>query len=249
MSAEDISILIVDDEPEARDLLRFLLAGIEHTKISGEADNVDDAVRLVAGTDPDLILLDIQMPGKNGFDLVGELRSHGYKTGYIFVTAYDEYAIQAIRASAFDYLLKPVDPDDLARAIHRFRGISREKQMEEITDELLSKLGKGVRLKLNVRKGFIVIDPGEIACCLADGNYTEIMLAGGRKETVSSNLGKIADKLQGDDFFRISRSAIINLQYLTYVDHKAGTCRLKGSSDIELKVARNRLNELYRMYG
>lgn len=249
MSPEEIAVLIVDDEPEARDLLRILLTGSPHVRITGEAADADEAFRQVEGTDPDLIFLDIQMPGKNGFELVGELRAHGYKTGYIFVTAYDEYAIQAVRASAFDYLLKPVDPDELRRVINRYRQIRRDKRMEQITDELLAHLGKGSRLKLNTRKGFILIDPGEIVCCLADGNYTEIILANGRKETVSSNLGKIVKELTGDGYFRISRSATINLQYLVYVDHKDGSCRLEGDSVIDLKVARSRLAELDRIFG
>jgi two-component system LytT family response regulator len=249
MNPEKISVLIVDDEPEARDLLRMLVSGMDHVTVAGEAEDTDKAFSMVVNTNPDLVFLDIQMPGKNGFDLVGELRAHGYKTGYIFVTAYDEYAIQAVRASAFDYLLKPVDPDELARAINRYRRIRRDRRMDEITDELLAHVEKGTRLKLNTRKGFMLINPGEIVCCMADGNYTRIILSDGREETVSSNLGKIFTGLKGGRYFRISRSGVINLDYLTYVDHKAGTCRLKGASGIDLKVARNRLAELDRIFG
>lgn len=249
MNSDEISVLIVDDEPEARDLLNMLLANVAHVKVAGEAENADEAFRLVAGNEPDLIFLDIQMPGKNGFELVDKLRAHGYTTGYIFVTAYDEYAIQAVRSSAFDYLLKPVNPDELAQAVARFRRIRQETRLEEITDELLTHLGKRLRLKLNTRKGFILIDSREIVCCLADGNYTEIILANGRMETISSNLGKIVEELKGGGYFRISRSAMINLQYLICVDHKAGTCRLQGASVIDLKVARSRLVKLDKLFG
>jgi DNA-binding LytR/AlgR family response regulator len=250
MNTEEISVLIVDDEPEARDLLRLLLSQVARVKVAGEAENADEAFKQVLKLKPDLLFLDIQMPGKDGFDLVGELRTHGFDMGYIFVTAYDEYAIQAVRASVFDYLLKPVNPEELNQAIARYRQIRREEKMDEITDELLAQLGKGLRLKLNTRKGFLLIDPREILCCLADGNYTRILLYGGRSETVSSNLGKIAEELNGNSFFRISRSSIINLQYLTYVDHKKGTCRLQGAdSFIDLKVARNRLTRLDELFG
>ncbi len=249
MNTDEISVLIVDDEPEARDLMRILLAGTPDVKVTGEAGDADAAFKMVTNTHPDLIFLDIQMPGKTGFDLVGQLRAHGLGTGYIFVTAYDEYAIRAIRASVFDYLLKPVDPDELAGALNRYRQIRREKEIGAITDELLSYLGKGNRLKFNTRKGFLLIDPGEVVCYLAEGNYTEMILENGRRETVSSNLGKIAGKLTGDGYFRISRSAVINMRYLTHVDHKKGTCRLTGASEIDLKVARNRLAELDRMFS
>jgi len=249
MSAAEISILIVDDEPEARDLLRILLEQVDHVKVAGEAGNADEAFRLVVNNNPDLVFVDIQMPGKNGFELVGKLRAHGYDTGYIFVTAYDKYAIQAVRASAFDYLLKPVNPDELRQAITRYRQIRQEESLNEITDKLLTHLGKGLRLKLNARKGFLLIDPREIVCCLADGNYTRIILSNGRKETVSNNLGKMIKELTDGGYFRISRSAMINLQYLTNVDHKAGTCRLQGAaSSIDLKVSRNRLAQLDKLF-
>lgn len=249
MTRDIISILIVDDEPEARDLLTILLNGIEGVQISGMAENVDDALIQVVEKDPDLILLDIHMPVKNGFELVGKLREMGKDTGYIFVTAYDEYAIQAVKASAFDYLLKPVDPDELARAIGRFREDLKHQGLKERIDRLLVSLGIGRRLKLNTRTGFLVIDPREIVCCIADGNYTEIVLENERREIISSNLGSLENELTGNGFFRISRSGLINLRFLTHVSNKSGICRLQGGEVIELKVARNRLGKLGRIVG
>ncbi len=244
MNKESIAILIVDDEPEARDLLVILLRQIEGIRIVGMAENVDVALSLVDEKSPDLILLDIQMPGKNGFELVSKLRETGRDTGYIFITAFDDYAIRALRATAFDYLLKPVDPKELSRAIGSFREEWKRKVLSDSVDNLLSNLGIGRRLKLNTRTGFMVINPMDIVYCLADGNYTEIILAKDRREIISSNLGSLEKELAGKDFFRVSRSALISLRYLTHVDNKAGTCRLQTESVIELKVARNRLSTL-----
>ena len=249
MKEENISILIVDDEPEARDLLTILLDRIEGVNLAGEAENVDDALLMVEEREPDLILLDIQMPGKSGFELVSKLNEMRKDTGYIFVTAYDEYAIQAVGASAFDYLLKPVDPEELARAIARFRVEWKKKVLNERIDTLLSGLGMGKRLKLNTRTGFLVIDPGDIVYCMADGNYTEIVMTNERHEIISSNLGSMVNELDDADFFRISRSALINLRYLTHVDNKSGICRLQSESVMELKVARNRLRRLEGVWG
>jgi len=243
MKKKIISILIVDDEPEARDLLTILLGTIKGITVTGTAENVDRALQQVENQAPDLILLDIQMPERSGFELVSQLRRMEKAIGYIFVTAYDEYAIRAVRESAFDYLLKPVDPRELEQAIDRFREVWREKELQERIDELLSNLDTGKRLKLNTRSGFLVLDPRDIVCCIADGNYTEILLANNRKEIISSNLGSIEFELQQDGFFRISRSALINLGYLTHVLSKEGYCRLQGQSVIELKVARNRLGK------
>ncbi|MCK5137781.1 MAG: response regulator transcription factor [Bacteroidales bacterium] len=160
----------------------------------------------------------------------------------------DEYAIQAVKASAFDYLLKPVDPDELAQSIRRFGDDRKQKCLNDRIDELLVSLGIGRRLKLNTRTGFIVIDPKEIVCCIADGNYTEIVLVNERREVISSNLGSLEKDLSGNGFFRISRSGLINLHYLTHVCNKSGTCRLQGGSVIELKVVRNRLKQLSSSY-
>jgi len=167
MNKESIAILIVDDEPEARDLLVILLRQIEGIRIVGMAENVDVALSLVDEKSPDLILLDIQMPGKNGFELVSKLRETGRDTGYIFITAFDDYAIRALRATAFDYLLKPVDPKELSRAIGSFREEWKRKVLSDSVDNLLSNLGIGRRLKLNTRTGFMVINPMDIVYCLA----------------------------------------------------------------------------------
>lgn len=244
MKENTISILIVDDEPEARDLLTILLDRIEGVQVIGGAENVDHALLQVVKKNPDLILLDIQMPEKTGFELVSQLRELELDTGYIFVTAYNEYAIRAVREAAFDYLLKPVDPQELEQAINRFRKQKEHKIISQRIDELLSGLDDGRRLKFNTRSGFIVIDPGDIICCTADGNYTEIVLVKARREIISSNLGNLEKEVASDDFFRISRSALINIKYLTHVDNKSGLCRLQGESVIEVKVARSRLKRL-----
>lgn len=248
MIDEPISILIVDDEPEARDLLAMLLEQIKGVKIAGYAENVDQALARIAENDPDLILLDIQMPGKSGFELVDSLRNSEREVGYIFVTAYDEYAIKAMRSSAIDYLLKPVDPELLKDAIWRFREDRNQQVLKRQIDTLLDDLGIGRRIKVNTRTGFLVLDPKDILCCTADGNYTEITMANGRKEIISNNLGSMEKELSGDGFFRISRSALINLGYLTHVNSKNAVCRLEGSSVIELKVARNRLSLLGKTF-
>ena len=241
---EPITILIVDDEPEARDLLGMLAARLEGVTVAGKAEHVDEAFEMVVQLDPDLILLDIQMPVKTGFELVNMLHERGLDQEYIFVTAYDEYAIDAIKASAFDYLLKPVDPGELEAALDRFRNRREEKLLNERIDQLLGKLGIGKKIKLNTRSGFLVISQDDIVCCTADGNYTKIWLRNGRQEIISSNLGSVEGMLDGDDFFRISRSGIINFKYLVQVDTRRGICKLDGEEIMELKVARNRLGKL-----
>jgi len=239
-----ISVLIVDDEPQARDLLEMLLDPMKDVEVAGKAENVAQAMKLVMERNPDLILLDIQMPVQNGFDLVKQLHQRGLDQGYIFVTAFEEFAIDAIKASAFDYLLKPVGPRELENAINRYRNSREDKLLNERIDLLLGSLGSGRKLKLNTRSGFLLIDPEEIVCCTADGNYTRVLLVNGRQEVISSNLGALELMLQNNRFFRISRSALINFKYLVRVDTRKGTCWLEGDTGVQLKVARNRLVKL-----
>lgn len=244
-----LTAMIVDDEPEARDLLKMLIAPVEGVRIACEADGVEPAVSCYLEHQPDLVLLDIQMPRKNGFELVRMLRSKGYDPGYIFVTAYDEFAIQAIRLSAFDYLLKPVDPGDLAGAIQRFREMKARMRVAEHIDALLEHLHSKRPIKLNTRCGFLLMDPAEIVYCHADGNYTIIHLTGNRRETVSCNLGRLEEDLSGNGFFRISRSALVNLGFLSRVNTRAGTCILGADQPVELRVVRSRLSELEKKLG
>lgn len=244
MSRKHISILIVDDEPEARDLLAMLLDPIEGIELAGTADCVDEAFKQMIKSQPDLVLLDIQMPEKNGFELLKMVHETKLKTGFIFVTAFDEFAIEAIRASAFDYLLKPVDRDELQKSVNRFREQLQESDINLQIEDILQGLGSRSRIKVNTRTGFILIRPEEIIHCVASGNYTEVYLVNNRVETITSNLGSFMELLPPNGFFRVSRSGMINLNYLTRVDYKSGTCRLRAESEIELKVARNRRREL-----
>ncbi len=174
MSRQNISILIVDDEPEARDLLSMLLDRIEGVELAGTADGVDLAFEQILSKEPDLVMLDIQMPVKNGFELVKMVHDANLSPGFIFVTAYDEYAIEAIRSSAFDYLLKPVDTDELQKSVSRFRDQMEVSDVKQQLEEMLLGLGKKSRIKVNTRTGFILINPEEIIHCIASGNYTEV---------------------------------------------------------------------------
>lgn len=247
MNEKKIKTLIVDDEPEARDLLALLLEKIEGVELTGSAESVDLALEQILIKKPDVVLLDIQMPIKNGFELVRIVHEKQLDISFIFVTAYDAYAIEAIKASAFDYLLKPVDPEELRLSVSRFRKAQKVNKLQLQLGEMLEGLGQTSRIKVNTRTGFILIDPGEVTHCVAAGNYTEVYFINNRRETITNNLGSFMAQLPAGSFFRISRSVMINLNYLTKVDNKSGTCLMNGDSGILLKVARNRrqgLNEV-----
>lgn len=219
-----IKAIIVDNENKAIRVLRELLKDFEDITVVGSAGSVDEALPLVLEKKPDLVFLDVQMPKKNGFELLHELRDYKMRPAIIFVTAFDEYAIHAIRHAAFDYLLKPVDPRELMKAIHRLRAaIAGGKEHTGNYPDVTLKPNK-VRFPLRARTLFI--DPSEIIFVQAEGNYSELFLTENRKQMVSLYLSEVMEKLPAECFLRISRSEAINLKTLTTLDRKKRTCTL-----------------------
>ena len=244
---EVLKILLVDDEPEARELLKFMLLADKGVSVVGVAATVDEALKLMYKEHPHLVLLDIQMPEKDGFHFIEQVEQSGEDPGIIFVTAYEHYAIQAIRNSVFDYILKPVHQEELNSAIERFRQHER-KEHEQNYQLLLETLRANVssRVKLNTRSGYVLIDPSEVVYCKADGNYTHIQLSRGNSEIITQNLGAIEDIFKGNTFFRASRSYLLNLRYLSRVERKNNNCILEypgKSCSIKIPVQKIRLLE------
>lgn len=245
---EVLKILLVDDEPEARELLKYMLLGNKDVSVVGAAGTVDEALKLMRLEHPHLVLLDIQMPEKDGFHFIEQVQQSGDDPGIIFVTAYEHYAIQAIRNSVFDYILKPVHQEELNNAIVRFRQKGRkahEQNLQELLDVL--KGNAPSRIKLNTRSGYVLIDPAEVVYCQADGNYTHIQLTRGSCEIITQNLGAIEETLNGNTFFRASRSYLLNLKYLSRVDRKSCNCLLEyppgKSCSIKIPAQKIRLLE------
>jgi len=245
MERRIIKCLIVDDEPKARDLLENFIADIPDINIIGKAEGVDEAIELLNKNNPDLVFLDIQMPNKDGFEFMRELKVINANCKVIFVTAHDEYAIKAIKSSAFDYLLKPINPEEIKQSISRFREQKIEMSFDEKVDVLLSKIDNNRRIRCKTKNGQIWIDPNEIFFCIADGNYCKIFFSGGRSEFLSINLGTLTASLPSDIFFRIDRSILINLKCLVKFDRRKRLCSLvmNGESK-EFKITASRLKTL-----
>lgn len=223
-----IKLLIVDDEEEVRELLGILLRSYTEIQVVGSASSVDEAVKISNEQKPDLVLLDISMPGKDGFAFISEMESRNLYPGIIFVTAFENYAIKAIKSAAFDYLLKPVRKQELFSAIDRFLEYRERNKQTDYSElaEILSKSKTG-RIKLNTRTGYFFVDPEDVIYCEADGNYSHITLINGKNEITTINLGNLEKLLEQHRFFRISRSFIINLKYLARVDRRQNICEME----------------------
>jgi two-component system LytT family response regulator len=201
--------IIVDDEELARDDLKALLKDFDEVEIVGEAETAEEAKTLIKELNPDLLFLDIQMPGKSGFEMLEDIQTDAQ---IIFVTAYDEFAIRAFEVNAKDYLLKPVDKERLSRAIERLK---TERETENrIPPRLL--FTDSIFLLINNHYQFIKIS--SIIKITSAGNYSEILTSSGIKGLVLKSLKEWEARLPRNYFVRIHRNAIINLEFVDHVE-------------------------------
>ncbi len=215
-----MKVIIADDEAPARQRLREMLKGEADIIIQAECANGDEALDAIAEHQPDLIFLDIQMPGRTGLDLLRDLPA-GSRPMVIFVTAYDEHAVKAFELHALDYLLKPFRKERLLQSLERARGAlkNRASGTENMkVEQLLHSLppGEGYPQRLAVKDGprITIVPVADIVCLLAEGNYVEVCPREGKKLLMRETMARLESRLDPAKFFRASRSAFVNLAHL-----------------------------------
>jgi len=204
-----LSALIVDDERLARKDLISLLKAHDQVAVVGEADDVPSAVRAIEKLNPDVIFLDIQMPGDSGFDLLERV---DVEARIIFVTAYDEYAIRAFEVNALDYLLKPVHPDRLAKALEKL------ELQEQEPPARTRQLDFDDRLFLLLGRHFKFLKVNSILTVTAAGDYSEVLTSDGTKGLALKSMKEWEARLPPQHFVRIHRSTIINMEAIDRVE-------------------------------
>jgi two-component system LytT family response regulator len=231
--------ILVDDEPDGIGTLKKMLElHCPQVNIADTCSNATRAKQVIGEAQPDVIFLDIQMPGKSGLELLTELPDKNFEV--IFVTAHNEYMLQALQYSAADYLLKPVDEDRLIEAVDRVEKKLEAGKKEERTEALmfnLSKAGKPaeMRLCLPTLKGFIVLKLDDIIYCEAERSYTIFHLEGGKTVTVSKPLVDYDTLLKDTSFFRIHKSFLINLHCVKeYQRGEGGLLIMSDNTEIEV---------------
>lgn len=245
MATKKIKTILVDDEPDAIELLKKLLKDFPEIDIVTTANNAITAYKAILKYQPDLLFLDIQMPMESGIELSERLRTLSIHPAIIFVTAYDKYAISAIKHAALDYILKPINRSDLKEAISRYKTSFKQIELAEKLDVLYAHFTHPAKLKFNTRTGFLMIDPSEIIYCQAEGNYTKIYTTRDQKELVTSNLSKIGETLSPDLFYRISRFNIVNLNFVSRVDRRSKSCEIGiNGTTFNLPIPKNQIKEL-----
>jgi two-component system, LytTR family, response regulator len=235
--------IIIDDEPIGiRTLQKMLQLNCPEVEVVGTCTNAETGKQKIREFDPDVVLLDIQMPEKSGLDMLAELPDRGFEV--IFVTAHNEYILQALQFSAVDYLMKPIDEDRLVEAIHRVKKRLAKDRLPDHTDTLLHNITKAVsplemRLCLPTLKGFTILKLEEIIHCEAQRSYTVFYLMQGKNIMVSRPLFDYDRLLANTTFFRIHKSFLINLMHVKeYVRGDGGTVVM--SNHMELEVSRRK---------
>jgi len=207
--------LIIEDEKKNIAHVKGLLKNLPQVNLVGEATNAAEATRLIAELHPELLLLDIQLPDINAFELLASLGDYYFEV--IFITAYDHYGIQAVKCSALDYLLKPVKLTDLNSAIQKAVKRKEGKQTQLHIQNLLSIVNrppKEHRIAILLMKETRFIDPADIIRCEAANNYTQIFLVSGEKLIASKGLYDFAEILKNYHFIRCHQSHLVNRKYI-----------------------------------
>ena len=245
-----IKAIIVDDELGARESLsKMLEKNCKQIEVVAKVDSMLSAFEAITNKEPDLVFLDIEMPNGNAFDLLEKFKNINFNI--IFTTAYDHYAIKAIKFSAVDYILKPIDPEELVIAVKRFE----EKTSEKTTlDKQFKTLLSNVRPENKLKKvgipdgdGLIFINLSDIIRCDSDGNYTFFILTSGKKIIASRTLGEYEQMFADDNFFRVHRSHLINLEHVKkYIKGEGGYVVMSDNSQVEVS-RRNKTDFLEKL--
>ena len=242
--------ILVDDEKNALEMLEWMIQkNCPEVEIIAMCDSPLDGLEKIKALKPDLIFLDIEMPQLNGFDLLDRLGKHD--ADVIFTTAYNQFAIKAFKACALDYLLKPIDPEDLKSAVQK----AKSKKSKVSTDQLEMLLSyikpekpKPRRVALTATDHLIFVEVDKIIYCESDSNYTIFFLTDGEKVMVSKTLKDVEEILEGSDFFRIHASYLINMKHVSKFTRGDGGYVVMSNNQ-HITVSRKKKDEFFEMFS
>ena len=260
-----LRVLIVDDEPLARQRVEDMVRHEPDTEVVGSADSGPTAVEAIRRLRPDLVFLDVQMPGKTGLDVVREVGAEAMPAT-IFVTAYDQYALKAFELAAVDYLVKPFDDERFEQAFRRARRMVELQEVGRLSQRLLAVLqgGSGIppaaragaagpqyleRIAVEMRGQVRVVPVKQIDFITASGPYAELHV-GDKRYVIRERMQTLEERLDPARFFRIHRSAIVRLDLVeTLLRNPGGDYAVQLKGGVRLKVSRSRFEELEKRMG
>ncbi|MBI1836985.1 MAG: response regulator transcription factor [Flavobacteriia bacterium] len=235
--------IIIDDENRTRDLIAKMINsfGLDIEAIPA-AESVETGIKAIEELKPDIVFLDIKMPDGTGFDLLKAIPNKNFEV--IFITAHEEFAIKAIKFSALDYILKPVDPEELkAAVVHAMETLGNKKEESQFDAlQLNIQPNQKRRLVLKTQESVHIVELDHIIRCEADRNYTSFYLTEGKKILVSKTLKDYETLLSGHNFLRVQQSHLINLDFVARYDKgNGGSVVMKDGSEVPLSPAKRDL--------
>lgn len=236
-------ILIIDDENRTRDLIARMIDSFGFDVVTiPEGENVQSGIAAIEKHQPDIVFLDIQMPDGTGFDVIRSVETKNFEV--IFITAHEEFAIKAIKFSALDYLLKPVDTTELKAALEKALDTIDEKKESSQFDALQKNIQptEKRRLVLKTQESVHVVELDQIIRCEADRNYTSFFLKDNKKILVSKTLKEYETLLSAHNFLRVQQSHLVNIDFVDRYDKKnGGAVVMKDGSEVPLSPAKRDL--------
>ncbi len=241
-----IRTLIVDDEANARQVLRNILEMyVSNVEIIGEAENVKIAKEKIDTLKPQLVFLDVQMPDGTAFDLLKSLKTIDF--GFIIVTAFENYAIKAIKFSAIDYILKPVNTNEVINAVEKvLLANPNEQQNKMMLDNFLNRENRRKRVILKTQNNIYSVVVEDIIRCEADKNYTTVFIEGKREILLSRTLKEIENLLSEEGFFRVHQSHLINIRKVEHYE-KGGKGFVHLTDKTKVPVSSRRREHFVRL--
>jgi two-component system LytT family response regulator len=246
-----IRCIIIDDERNALEMMEWLLKTYcPQVEIVDMCSSAQQGIESINAHKPDVVFLDIEMPRMNGFDMLEQFDKLFFDV--VFCTAYDQFAIKAFKYSALNYLLKPIDPDDLKSTVARIeeRKSVPSKEQFQLLLQNINQPAKSTpqRIALTTNDGMIFVPTTDILYCEAESNYTKVVLANGKKVVVSKVLKDIDEALSGPDFCRVHSSFLINVNRIKkYVRGDGGY--LIMDDDANISISRNRRQEFMELFS
>ncbi len=234
-----LKVGIIDDEIDALESLELILNEFfDNIKVEGKANDFDGAIDLIKNKELDILFLDIEMPNADGFDIIKYVDTN--KTYVIFVTAYNQYALQAFRTNAIDYILKPIDIALLKAAVTKVENNIKQKQFPDL-DEITYKLYRSPKISISSLEGIEYIELEDVIVIEADKSYSIFYLKD-RKIISSKNLKYYYDKINDENFYRPHNSYIVNLNHVKRYTYK-DSGKIEMSNNMLIPVSRTKRNE------
>jgi two-component system LytT family response regulator len=239
-----LKAIIVDDEPNCSQSLSTMLERYcPEVELSATCNSGASALREIPLHNPQLVFLDIAMPHMNGFELLEKLPEINFEL--IFTTSYDQYAIKAIKFSALDYLLKPIDREELKKAVQKVAQKQQRllpQQLEILLQKLKQPVSSNLKIAIPTMEGLQMIPVDSIINCTSDSNYTNLLLKNKQKIKVSRTLKEIEEILEGQSFFRVHHSHLVNLNEIhKYVRGEGGYLIMSDGTSIDVSRSRKEL--------